>query len=29
MEKDIQDLFNVVDINGDKQISIDELNVLF
>lgn len=29
MEKDIQDLFSVVDINGDKQISIDELNVLF
>lgn len=29
MEADIADLFRTVDKNGDKQISADELNILF
>lgn len=29
MEKEISDLFRMVDVNDDKSISIDELNLLF
>lgn len=29
MEKDISDLFKIVDKNGDNQISSEELNFLF